>query len=105
MMADLVEALRQLQDTEDAALERVLEDPQRPAEMVTVLSDRQDIVETIIGELELVAMSLDCEFVAIRVPPTADDNRYRMIARARGKSLAVLDYARAVRTITVAYAH
>jgi len=104
-MADLAQALKQLQDTEDSVLERVLQDPNRGAEMVTMLADDQDIVESIVVELELVAMTLDCDFVVVKVPPTPGDDRYRVVARAQGKSLAVLDYARAVRRITVAHAH
>lgn len=104
-MTKMAEALRQLQDIEDVALEHVLENPEHPGEMVTVLADSRDLVATIAAELELVAITLECQFSAITLPPTPGDDRHRCAIRVQGNSLHLLDYARAARHIIVAYAH
>ncbi len=104
-MAKMAEALRRLQDIEDLALEHVLDDPSRPGEMVTLLADDPDVVGAVAAELELVAISLECQFTFITLPPLPDDSQHRVVVRVQGSSLHLLDYTRAARRIIVAYAH
>lgn len=103
-MADLAEALRQLNESCEI-LRSNLQDPTRPGELVTTLAQDQGVVDSIAVELELVAMTLGLHYACVCLPhiPGTEDV-YRVAVSVRGESVRLLDYAEAVREITVAYA-